>query len=63
VRAADGINHVTAEKMLHITPLIRERIRLLREVLTAADFLLRRSNCRLTIPPNSSRKRETRPWR
>ena len=29
---------VTAEKMLQITPLIRERIRLLRDVLTAADF-------------------------
>jgi glutamyl-tRNA synthetase len=30
--------HVTPEKMLHITPLIRERIKLLRDVLTAADF-------------------------
>jgi glutamyl-tRNA synthetase len=30
--------HVTPEKMLRITPLIRERIKLLREVLTAADF-------------------------
>ena len=29
---------VSAEKMLQITPLIRERIKLLREVLTAADF-------------------------
>jgi glutamyl-tRNA synthetase len=29
---------ITAEKMLQITPLIRERIKLLREVLTAADF-------------------------
>lgn len=29
---------VSAEKMLHITPLIRERIKLLRDVLTAADF-------------------------
>jgi len=29
---------VTAEKMLRITPLIRERIELLRDVLTAADF-------------------------
>ncbi len=29
---------VTAEKMLQITPLIRERIKLLRDVLTAADF-------------------------
>ena len=29
---------VTPEKMLRITPLIRERIRLLRDVLTAADF-------------------------
>jgi glutamyl-tRNA synthetase len=29
---------VTAEKMLRITPLIRERIKLLVEVLTAADF-------------------------
>ena len=30
--------NVTAEKMLHVTPLIRERIKLLSEVLTAADF-------------------------
>jgi glutamyl-tRNA synthetase len=30
--------NVTAEKMLEITPLIRERIKLLRDVLTAADF-------------------------
>jgi glutamyl-tRNA synthetase len=29
---------VDAEKMLRITPLIRERIKLLRDVLTAADF-------------------------
>jgi glutamyl-tRNA synthetase len=29
---------VTPEKMLAITPLIRERIKLLRDVLTAADF-------------------------
>ncbi len=29
---------ITPEKMLEITPLIRERIKLLREVLTAADF-------------------------
>ena len=29
---------VTPERMLQITPLIRERIKLLREVLTAADF-------------------------
>jgi glutamyl-tRNA synthetase len=29
---------VTPEKMLRVTPLIRERIKLLREVLTAADF-------------------------
>jgi len=29
---------VTAEKMLRITPLIRERIELLRDVLSAADF-------------------------
>ena len=33
-----GFN-VTFEKMLQITPLIRERIKLLREVLTAADFI------------------------
>ncbi|MGA2855225.1 MAG: glutamate--tRNA ligase family protein [Candidatus Sulfotelmatobacter sp.] len=32
-----GFN-VTPERMLQITPLIRERIRLLRDVLTAADF-------------------------
>ncbi len=30
--------HDTPEEMLRITPLIRERIKLLREVLTAADF-------------------------
>jgi glutamyl-tRNA synthetase len=36
VRAA-GFN-ISSEKMLRITPLIRERIKLLREVLTAADF-------------------------
>ncbi len=30
--------HVTPAQMLKITPLIRERIRLLRDVLTAADF-------------------------
>ena len=36
VRAA-GFN-VTPEKMLRITPLVRERIKLLRDVLTAADF-------------------------
>lgn len=29
---------VSAEKMLQVTPLIRERIKLLRDVLTAADF-------------------------
>jgi glutamyl-tRNA synthetase len=34
---AAGFN-VAREKMLRITPLIRERIKLLREVLTAADF-------------------------
>jgi glutamyl-tRNA synthetase len=32
-----GFN-VAPEKMLRITPLIRERIKLLRDVLTAADF-------------------------
>jgi glutamyl-tRNA synthetase len=32
-----GFN-VTPEKMLKITPLIRERIKLLRDILTAADF-------------------------
>ncbi len=36
VRAA-GFN-VTPEKMLRVTPLIRERIKLLRDVLEAADF-------------------------
>jgi glutamyl-tRNA synthetase len=34
---AAGFN-VAAEKMLRITPLIRERIKLLRDVLSAADF-------------------------
>jgi len=34
-----GFN-VTQEKMLRITPLIRERIKLLRDLLTAADFFL-----------------------
>lgn len=36
----DAGSHVTDEKMLRITPLIRERIKLLRDVLTAADFFL-----------------------
>ena len=36
--ARDAGFEVTAEKMLAITPLIRERIKLLREVLSAADF-------------------------
>ena len=40
-----GFN-VTPEKMLQITPLIRERIRLLRDVLTAADFFFVE-----TLPP------------
>ncbi len=31
---------ISAEKMLRITPLIRERIKLLNDVLTAADFFL-----------------------
>lgn len=31
---------ISAERMLQITPLIRERIKLLRDVLTAADFFL-----------------------
>jgi glutamyl-tRNA synthetase len=34
---AAGVN-ISAEKMLRITPLVRERIKLLRDVLTAADF-------------------------
>jgi glutamyl-tRNA synthetase len=34
----DAQYDVSAEKMLRITPLIRERIKLLRDVLTAADF-------------------------
>jgi glutamyl-tRNA synthetase len=34
----EKFSSVTAEKMLQITPLIRERIKLLTEVLTAADF-------------------------
>ena len=34
----DASFNVTPEKMLQITPLIRERIKLLRDVLTAADF-------------------------
>ena len=37
IARAAGFN-VTEEKMLRITPLIRERIKLLRDVLTAADF-------------------------
>jgi glutamyl-tRNA synthetase len=36
--ARDAGFNVTPEKMLRITPLIRERIKLLRDVLTAADF-------------------------
>jgi glutamyl-tRNA synthetase len=34
----EAFPHVTPEKMLRITPLIRERIKLLSEILTAADF-------------------------
>jgi len=34
----ESFPHVTPEKMLQVTPLIRERIKLLRDVLTAADF-------------------------
>ena len=34
----EGGFQITPEKMLAITPLIRERIKLLRDVLTAADF-------------------------
>src|SRR6202166_471072 len=30
--------HVTPQQMLRVTPLIRERIKLLRDVLTVADF-------------------------
>ena len=36
--ARDAGFQVTLEKMLAVTPLIRERIKLLRDVLTAADF-------------------------
>jgi glutamyl-tRNA synthetase len=40
-RVVDGAGFpITAEKMHAITPLIRERIKLLRDVLTAADFFL-----------------------
>jgi glutamyl-tRNA synthetase len=39
IAQAAGFN-VTPERMLRITPLIRERIKLLRDVLTAADFFL-----------------------
>jgi glutamyl-tRNA synthetase len=34
----EKFSNVSTEKMLQITPLIRERIKLLNEVLTAADF-------------------------
>jgi glutamyl-tRNA synthetase len=34
----DAAFKISAERMLQITPLIRERIKLLRDVLTAADF-------------------------
>ena len=34
----EGGYNITPERMLRITPLIRERIKLLRDVLTAADF-------------------------
>jgi glutamyl-tRNA synthetase len=39
---------ITADKMHAITPLIRERIKLLRDVLTAADFFLLADN---QLPP------------
>ena len=35
-----------------ITPLIQERIKLLRDVLTVADFFFARRTCRPTTPPN-----------
>jgi len=58
VRAA-GFS-VTPEKILQITPLIRERIKLLRNVLTAADFFFVDQ-----LPPYDSAElipqRETRP--
>ena len=37
VRRRGGF-HVTPEKMLQVTPLIQERIKLLRDVATVADF-------------------------
>ena len=58
----EAVSTVTPEKMLRITPLIRERIKLLRDVLTAADFFFV-ENCRPTIPPNSFRKKAMRRWR
>jgi glutamyl-tRNA synthetase len=36
--AREQYSNVTPERMLQVTPLIRERIKLLRDVLTAADF-------------------------
>lgn len=36
--AREQFPNVTSEKMLQVTPLIRERIKFLRDVLTAADF-------------------------
>ncbi len=39
------------EKILAVTPLIRERIKLLRDAVTAADFFFRRPNWPRTTRP------------
>ena len=43
---------ITPENMARITPLVRERIRLLNDVLTVGDFFFSRRAARLTMPPS-----------
>ena len=43
---------VDLAKMLQITPLIQERIKLLRDVLTVGRFFLSSTSCRRTIRPS-----------
>ena len=42
---------IEADRMAQIAPLVRERIGLLRDVLTVGDFFFA-ANCRPTTPPS-----------
>ena len=44
--------HASPEKVLAVTPLIRERIKLLRDAVRGRRLLLPRSSSRPTIPPS-----------